>query len=466
MPNFRKRPVPFQQGISANIVDTPGPLANWPLGGPKLQISYIPSDKLTPPKRQLKKHDAKHVAIIAANISRFGMITPIVVDANLRIIAGVGRYLAARNLKLAEVPVIKVEHLSEAELRIFAIADNKLAMSDFDIEELRAEFAELSVIDLDLSIELTGFTTVEIDNLVMVTDPPPPKDEPEEVEEGPAVSQLGDLFVLGDHRLLCGDAEQAESYALVMGEERARMAFSDNPYNLKIKGNVSGLGAVKHDDFVMAAGEMSKLRFTSFLTNVFGHCAAFSVDGAIHYQCMDHRHIREMMDAGEAVYSDLKNLIVWDKQAAGMGTFYRNQHELIFVWKVGTAPHLNNFKLGQTGRFRSNVWSYPGVNMKSRTRLQDLALHPTVKNLTMVADAIRDVTQRGDFVLDPFCGSGTTIMAAERTGRRARCIELGPKYVDVAIRRWEKATGRAAVHVETGLTFAELFALRADGGEA
>lgn len=247
-----------------------------------------------------------------------------------------------------------------------------------------------------------------------------------------------------------------------MGDELARMVFSDNPYNTKIAGNVSGLGRVKHDDFVMCSGEQSRPEFTSFLTVVWTHCATYSVSGAIHFQCMDHRHFREVLDAGEAVYSEMKTVIAWDKQLGGMGTFYRNQVEFIFAFKVGTAPHRNTFGLGEKGRHRTNLWSYPGAAMMRHGRLEDLALHPTVKNLTMVADAIRDVSDRGEIVLDPFCGSGTTILGAERTAHKARCIELDPKYVDVAIARWEKATGNTAIHIETGLSFKELGAVRAD----
>lgn len=234
------------------------------------------------------------------------------------------------------------------------------------------------------------------------------------------------------------------------------MVFADAPFNVKIRGNVSGLGAIKHGEFVMGSGEMSRMEFVEFLTTVIRNLVAYSMDGAIHFQCIDWRHMAEMQAAGEASYAEFKNLIVWNKDNAGMGTFYRSQHELIQAWRVGTAPHINNFGLGAKGRYRTNVWNYPGANTMRKGRLEDLAAHPTVKPTIMVADAIRDVSKRGDIVIDPFCGSGTTILAAERTGRRARCLELDPVYVDVAIERWEKATGGRAIHQESGLTFAAL----------
>ena len=435
----------------------PSLLANGPDDSLKVEVTYRRVEELKLVRRQLRTHKPKQVDQIVSMIRRCGFINPIIVDADLGIVCGVGRYLAAKQIGLALVPVIEVSHLSAAELRAYAIADNKLVLNDsWDDQLLVIELTELMVEALDLPIELTQFDLVEIDNLLQaaVSDEGAGSVEPDDSEP---ISCLGDLFQLGQHRLMCGDSRKEESYQTLLGDGRARCVFSDNPYNIKIAGNASGLGKVKHGDFVMASGEMSQREFTAFLLEVFTLLARFSVDGAIHFQCMDHRHLHEMIDAGDAAYGGLKTLVVWDKQRAGMGSFYRNQMELIFVYKVGKAPHTNNFGLGENGRNRSTIWSYPGA------KANDLALHPTVKNLAMVMDAIRDVSDRGEIVLDPFSGAGTTLLACERTGRIGRAIELDPKYVDTGIRRWEQATNQEAIHVATGLTFAELARSRGVG---
>jgi DNA modification methylase len=455
-PIIRKRVRRALQPV-ANAV--PPSARNWPAGGPDLDLEYVATDKLRTRERHARKHSDKQLAQIEASIRQFGFTSPILVDVGDKIVAGVGRWQAAKKIGLAAVPVVRLEHLTEAEVRAYAIADNKLAeLSGWDEDVLRLELGELIALDADFDIEITGFETVEIDNLLLAGGTPvaDPDDELPDNDSKVPVSQLDDMFILGDHKLICGDARQADVYARLLGDERARMVFSDAPYNVKIKGNVCGLGKVKHDEFAMASGEMSRAEFTDFLTTVFRQLAAFSLDGAIHFQAMDWRSQIEMVTAGEAAYSELKNLIVWKKDNAGMGAFYRSHFELIYAWKVGRAKHLNNFGLGQSGRYRTNVWSYPGVNTLRKGRMDDLAAHPTVKPTGLVADAIRDVSKRGDIVIDPFCGSGTTIMAAERTGRRARCIELEPKFVDVAIRRWEKATGKTAIHADSGLTLDEL----------
>jgi DNA modification methylase len=233
----------------------------------------------------------------------------------------------------------------------------------------------------------------------------------------------------------------------------AEFVFTDPPYNVAIDGHVCGLGRVRHREFAMGCGEMSEAEFTAFLKAVFALLAENSVEGSIHQICMDWRHIWEMLGAGRTVYSELKNLCVWNKTNAGMGSFYRSKHELVFVWKSGTAPHTNNFELGQHGRHRSNVWDYAGVNTMRAGRLQELAMHPTVKPTALVADAIKDCSRRGGLVLDPFCGSGTILIAAERTGRNARALEIDPNYVDVAVRRWQSYTGKPAILAGPGETF-------------
>jgi DNA modification methylase len=445
------------------VSEMPPPIRNWSPDDPPVRYRLVATSSLTPPDRQLKQHSDKHVMQIAASISQFGNLTAIVVDENLKIVAGVGRYLAAKSLNLETVPVVQVEHLSSEDLRAYAIADNKLCeLAPFDPEVLGLEFNDLSNCDLGFDLQITGFEAAEIDGLISPAaakddEAPPPAPNK---REGSCI-RIGDLFRLGDHKLICGNSLEAETYDGLMALELARVVVSDNPYNIQIENNVSGR-ATGHKDFLMASGEMSKPEFTHFLTTVFGHLARFSVNGSIHYQFIDHRHLREMLDAGEAAYTEMKNLCVWDKQVGALGSCYRNQHELCFVWKSGTDPYVNNFKLGETGRYRTNVWSYPGIAALGPRKREELAMHPTCKNLQMICDMLLDVSGRREFVLDPFSGSGTTIIAAERTGRRARAIELDPIYVAVAIRRWERLTGRAAIHATLGCTFDELVDLRSE----
>lgn len=459
-PSIRRRFRTVQPAsVAAEGIAPPQPGSNWGLGGPPLRIEYRALDAITLPVRQLRRHKAKQITQVAASIAEFGFIEPVLIDAAGGVVAGACRVLAARTLNLPTVPTICIDHLTEAQRRAYAIAANRLAeLSGWDDELLRLELGELAVMDLDFSIELTGFATAEIDTMLIGPRPDAADDPADAVPTlaGPTTSQLGDRFLLGDHRLICGDARDEAVYTALMGGEKARLVFADPPYNVRVNGHVCGSGAIKHAEFAMASGEMSRSEFTDFLTTVFHRLAAASVDGSIHFQCIDWRHMGEMLDAGGAAYTELKNVCVWVKQSAGMGTFYRSQHEMVFVFKSGTAPHTNTFGLGETGRYRSNTWLCPGVNGFRKGRMADLAAHPTVKPTTLVADAIRDVSQRGEIVLDPFCGSGTTIMAAERTNRRARCIELEPKYVDVAIRRWEEVTGKVAVHEQSGLTLTAL----------
>jgi DNA modification methylase len=358
--------------------------------------------------------------------------------------------------------VIPIEHLSKAELRAYALADNKIAANaGWDDDTLRIEFEELQALDLDFDLEITGFSTTEIDIIVDFRTPA------EKLEDTPSLDrkatpgvQRGDLWLLGDHRLLCGDSRDPASFARLMGDERARMVFSDPPYNVKVDGHVGGLGSIRHAEFAMASGEMSETEFTRFLEIVFRNAADVSIDGAIHYQCMDWRHMGEMLAAGHTVYSELKNLCVWSKDNGGMGSFYRSQHELVFVWKVGTAPHLNTVELGRNGRYRTNIWNYPAATKTGAD--SDLSKHPTVKPVPLVRDAIKDTSKRGEIVLDAFGGSGSTLIAAEKEKRRARLIEYEPKYCEVTIRRWEEIAKKKATLADTGETFTEVYARRGD----
>jgi DNA modification methylase len=322
---------------------------------------------------------------------------------------------------MSDVPTVRVDHLTPAQIRAYVIADNRIAENaGWNRELLTLELQELSV-ELNFDVTVTGFETAEIDLLIneLTEDTADDADEVPAIDRSvPAVSRLGDRWRIGDHFLLCGDALKTDSYVNLLGAQKAQMVFTDPPYNVAISGNVSGLGKVKHREFAMASGEMSAHEFTEFLEEAFLRLAEFSTDGSIHFTFMDWRHVRELLEAAAKPYSELKNLCVWAKTNAGMGSLYRSQHELVFVFKKGTAPHVNNVELGRFGRNRTNVWNYPGANTFGSDRNAELAMHPTVKPLALVADAILDCSKRGGIILDAFAGSGTTLIAAEKTGRR------------------------------------------------
>jgi len=416
-------------------------------------------ERLVPNDRNARTHNLRQIRKIAASIERFGFVNPVLIDAEDGIVAGHGRVEAAKRLGLEKVPTLRVEHLSDADKRAYILADNRLAEdAGWDEDILAIELQGL--IDMDVSIELTGFELAEVDRIIegqgssasdMVEDP---ADELVPVDEDAApITKLGDLWELGSHRLLCGDATKPASYETLLAGDAATLIFTDPPYNVPISGHVCGLGKTQHREFAMASGEMTKDQFTEFLKIVFGYLAFHSTDGSIHFVCMDWRHTGEILSAGSSAYNDLKNLCVWAKSNGGMGTFYRSRHELVFVFKSGTAPHINTFELGQTGRYRTNVWEYPGVNSFSKDRDDALEMHPTVKPVALVADAIKDCSKRRQIVLDPFGGSGTTLIAAEETGRRARLLELDPLYCDTIIRRWQRLTGKHARHAGSGKRF-------------
>jgi DNA modification methylase len=424
--------------------------------GPR-RVEIVALDQLTPYRGNARTHSKRQIEQIAASIRKFGFNSPVLINDDGQIVAGHGRVEAAKLLGLAAVPTLRLSHLSSAEQRAYVLADNKLAeKAGWDRELLAIELQGL--IDLDFEVELTGFEIPEIDIILEDADAAKaeengPGDRIPDPQPNASVTQPGDLWLLGKHRILCGNALEDRDYRRLLDDEKAEFVFADAPYNLPIDGNVCGKGSIRHREFAMASGEMSKGGFVDFLTTAFRYLAAHSTDGSIHDICMDWRHIEEMMTAGNSAYSELKNVCVWAKKNAGMGTFYRSRHELIFIWKSGTAPHINNFELGQHGRSRTNVWEYPGITSPGSARLEQLSMHPTVKPVALVADAIRDCSKRGGIVLDPFLGSGTTVIAAERTGRRGRGIEIDPVYVDVAIKRWHTYTGKAAKLLATGQTF-------------
>ncbi|BAI97443.1 methyltransferase [Sphingobium sp. TA15] len=414
---------------------------------------------LKPHARNARTHSKKQIDQIARSIQKFGFTNPILIDEQDRIIAGHGRVEAAKSLGLTQVPVLLLDGMSEADRRAYIIADNRLAeLAGWDRELLGLELGDLSAMVPDFDFDVIGFDVAEIEALLNgVDEKEVVEDTAEEPEQKASpVTRPGDMWQLGGHRLICGDSTKGEVFEKLMGDELAQMVFTDAPYNVPVNGHICGLGKVQHDEFIMGAGEMSRAEFTDFLARVMDNLAAYSVDGSIHYQCMDWRHMGEMLEAGERVYDSLRNLVVWNKDNGGMGTFYRSKHELIFVFRKGSAAHINNFELGQHGRYRTNVWDYAGVNSLKADRNEELAMHPTVKPVKMVADAMLDCSRHGGIVLDAFSGSGTTIIAAEQTGRLGRAVEMDPRYVDVAVRRWQKLTGQKAILCGSDLSFDEI----------
>ena len=430
-----------------------------------LTVVYRRIEALKPDPANPRLHGKKQIRQIAHSIETFGFNVPVLVDAELKVIAGHGRLLACGELGITEVPTLRLDHLTPAQARAFMIADNRLTeIASWDDQLLAEQLKDLSLLGLDFSIEVTGFEMGEIDlRIAALQDMPEqadddPADAVPELPMRPPLSKIGDVWLLGRHRVLCGNALDAAAFAALMGEERAATVFTDPPYNLVIDGHASGLGTIHHRPFPMASGEMDKAAFTAFLSQACRNLAAFSAGGSIHYLCMDWRHLDELLAAGRDAYDELKNVVVWVKDNAGMGSLYRSQHELVFVFKQGRGSHRNNVQLGQFGRNRSNVWRYPGVNSFARCGEEGnlLALHPTVKPVAMVADAILDCSARGDIVLDAFLGSGTTVIAAERTGRRCFGLELDPGYMDTIVLRWQALTGETACHAVSGGSFDDL----------
>jgi len=430
-------------------------------------LERLPVALLKPYAGNARTHSRKQVRQIATSIQRFGFTNPVLVDDANGIIAGHGRVLAAKLLGLTDVPCLRLAHLSEVDKRAYILADNKLALNaGWDKDLVAIELHGL--IEAQYDVDVTGFSIGEVDGLLAEAAAAAPDGRDSDADAIPepqatVVTRLGDMWRLGRHRLLCGDAQDAGAYVRLLQDEHVDAIFTDPPYNVPIDGHVSGLGATKHREFAFAAGEMSAAEFTAFLTTTLGHAATSCRDGAIAFVCMDWRHIGEVTAAGAAVFSALKNVCVWNKTNGGMGAFYRSKHELVFVFKVGEGPHTNTFGLGDGGRYRTNVWDYAGVNTMKKGRMDELSMHPTVKPVALVADAILDVTRRGAQILDPFGGSGTTLIAAEKTGRSARLIEYDPFYCDVVVRRYEAFSGKRACLDATGAAFEEVAAARLSG---
>ena len=436
--------------------------------GRKLALEYVAIEMLYLDPENARVHKPAQVRQIAKSIAAFGFNAPILVDKDNKVLAGHGRLLACRHLRWTEVPVIHLEHLSPAQARAYAIADNRLTETSSWNETLLTQHMKLlSEMDLTFDIEATGFTMGEIDLRVLGLEERPDGEDPDDdpPDPGPAVARLGDLWTLGTHRILCGSALEAESYRRLMGETRAAMVFTDPPYNVKINGHVSGKGKIKHREFAEASGEMTEPEFTAWLGKALRLMADASADGSLQYICMDWRHAFALQAAARAVYTDLLNICVWTKPNGGMGGLYRSAHELVLIFKAGSGGHRNNVQLGKFGRNRTNVWNYTGsASFRSSEEADLLSQHPTPKPVRLIADAILDVTAGKEIVLDPFLGSGSTLIAAERMGRHCRGIEIDPLYVDLSIRRWQRATGQTAVR-EDGTSFDDL-ARQAEGGVA
>jgi DNA modification methylase len=428
-----------------------------------LAVEYRPVDSIRFDPQNPRLHSRKQVRQIANSIKSFGFNVPVLVDSNLQVIAGHGRLLASQLLGMAEVPVIRLEQMSEHQRRAYMIADNQLAQNaEWDTKLLGEQLKILSEAEIEFNLDATGFEMCEIDMAIEGLAPAnPSKDDPADtiLKSGieSQVTQPGEGWALDRNRVYCGDARYDSAYSKLMEGRSAGMVFTDPPYNVPIDGYVAGFGKVHHHEFAMASGEMSSSEFVKFLTSVLSQLARNSIDGALQFICMDWRHSGELILAARSIDAEFKNLCVWVKDIAGQGSLYRSQHELVFVFKNGKGAHRNNIQLGQYGRYRTNVWQYRRVNSLARTTDENnlTDLHPTIKPVEMVADAILDCTARGDLVLDPFLGSGTTVIAAERTGRVCYGMELDPRYLDIIIRRWQKFTGLEAVHQGTGQTFAQ-----------
>ncbi len=408
-------------------------------------IEWCSLAELRASSKNARTHSPKQVQQIADSIREFGFTNPVLIGEKGEIIAGHGRAEAAKLLGLTRIPTIRLSHMTPVQLRAYRLADNQLALNaGWDRELLATELVDLGELEFDLP--LLGFDVAEVDTLLADARQNSPEAGDDREDYIPrmaskAISQVGDVLQLGRHRLVCGDARDPDVLDALLLKESVGLIFTDPPYNVPIDGHVCGSGRIRHREFAMGVGEMSSTEFAEFLTESLLPAAHHCRDGALAFVCMDWRHMGELIAAGQRVFSELKNLCVWNKTNGGMGTFYRSKHELIFAFKVGTAPHVNNFGLGQNGRYRTNVWDYPGISSLGTARLQDLAMHPTVKPVAMIADAIRDCSRRGDIVLDMFGGSGSTLIAAHKSGRTGRLIELDPLYCDVIVRRFEQAVG-------------------------
>ena len=400
--------------------------------------------------KSLRKHSQKQLQKLINAIKKFGFTNPILIDKKLKIIAGELRLLAAKKLGFCQIPVIILEDLTDEEAEAIRILDNRIAEdSEWNYANLQEVIENLG--KFDISFEDLGFETVDYDKIFLNSDSEESEVKNSEQENAdwldaniPKKANLWDLWRLGDNFILCANSLLQKAFKILMQGELAQIVITDPPYNCKIKGHVCGSGKIKHDEFAMASGEMTEAEFAEFISGFMQHLVKFSFDGSLHYIFMDWRNINILLTQGKKYYTELKDIAIWDKGQGGMGSMYRSQHEMIPIFKNGEAKHQNHIQLGKYGRYRTNVWNYPGVRATNPESLELLKLHPTVKPVSMLHDILLDTSSKNDIVLDCFGGSGSTLLAAERCKRRARLIEIDPRYVDVCIYRWEKETGKTA----------------------
>ena len=426
------------------------------------QITRVRVDRLRPSPRHARVHSEAKRTALSASIRRFGVIEPIIVDQDFTIIAGVARWMACQALGVAEVPIVSVEHLSPIEVRALRIAMGRFPeWATWDRDQLRIELPAIVAELPDLAMEEIGLSVQEVDRLIVIPGEhgaDPADDIPPAPSTSP-ISRIGDLWKLDDHFVLCGNALHRESFDQLLGSTAVRLVLTDPPYNVPVNGHVTKrIG--KFAEFAMASGELSQAQFYEFLRTAFQQIARVSVAGAIGYIFIDWRHARLMQEAADGVLFELKNHIVWVKDTPALGSFYRSQHEFVLVYKIADGNHVNNFALGQHGRTRSNVWHCAGMSSFGAGRDEALELHATPKPVAMLVDAILDCSNPGDLILDPFGGSGSTLIAAERAHRRARVIEISPTYVDTIVRRWERFSGERALLVGSNQSFSEVTELR------
>lgn len=423
-----------------------------------LCVKYVAVESLGEYINNTKIHPRQQIKQIRKSIEKFDFINPILIDEKNEIIAGHGRLRAAIDAGMKEVPVIQIDHLTEAQKKAYRIADNKLTENgEWNFELLQVEFKSIETLDPDIKLDITGFAIEEIDNVFKVNEKETDSkaDIIPYIDEHEIISAEGDIWLLGKHKIICGNALDEKVYKTLFEDKKADMVFTDPPFNVSVNGHICGKGAVKHEEFKYASGEMSSNEFQEFLKASFNLLKSFSKNGSLSYICMDWRHIKEIINAADGIYNEMKNLCIWNKNNAGMGSFYRSKHELVFVFKNGTKPHINNINLGKNGRYRTNVWDYAGINAFGKEQ-KNLKMHPTVKPVELIKDAILDASDRNSIILDAFLGSGSTLVAAEQSDRVCYGIEIEPKYIDTAIRRYEELTGKDAVHMQTGRKYADL----------
>ena len=425
-----------------------------------LNTEYLPISALKPMPGSPRQHPKSQIRALTKSFEAFGQVLPILIDADCRIISGHAQWEVAQCLAMSDVMTMRIEHLNEPQIKALMVALNRLGdLSKWDEPALSTILLDLYALDLDFDIEATGFAEIEIElRIEGLDEKTDDTDDTILVASGPTVTQLGDLWQLGNHRLLCANALEQPIWSQLMGDEHAALVVTDPPFNVPIDGHVSGLGKYKHREFEMAAGEMSEAEFTEFLRSAMAHAHRWSAPGSVHYWAMDWRHSLEISSAGKAIYERYLNMAVWAKNQPGMGSFYRSQHELFFIFAKGGGAIRNNVQLGLFGRSRSNLWNYPSAASLARTAEEGnpLALHPTVKPLALICDILLDASTKGDIVVDPFGGSGTTLIAAEKLGRKARLIELDPAYCDTILRRWQRWSGETAFRVTDGMSFTAL----------